>query len=150
MEQLVSSPVFRMYIGAVVALAANVFVLANLTAITRARRNEAINPEDKKLNPKAEVVFYDGNATTQRVRRAHANAMENVPLFLITGFLLTLTDVSTVAAGVLFGVFVAFRLLHSVAYVRSLQPLRTASFGIASLDQYVLIGFLCHGVFAAG
>jgi glutathione S-transferase len=149
MQSLVSSPVFQLYIGAVILLGLNLLVLANNTALSRASRKEAVNPEDKKLDAEVKVVGYNGAEHTQRYRRAHGNALENLPLFLITGFLLTLTKVPFVAAAVLFGIFVGFRLLHSAAYVKGLQPYRTASFAIAALDQIALLGFLGYYVYAS-
>ena len=148
MELLVASPVFQVYIVSVLILGFTLLVLANNTALSRAKRDEAVNPEDKKLNKKANIVFYEGNDKTQRYRRAHGNALENIPLFLITGFLLTLTSVPTVTAAILFGVFVFFRVLHSFCYVNGVQPWRTASFGIAALDQLAILGFLGYYVFA--
>jgi len=148
MHDLVANPVFQLYIAAAIILGANLLVLANNTALTRAKNDEAVNPEDKVINAKASVVYYEGNSKTQRYRRAHGNALENIPVFLITGFLLTLTQVPFIAAAILFGIFVAFRLLHSVAYVKGLQPWRTASFAVSALDQAALLGFLGYWVFA--
>ena len=149
MNQLVSSPVFQAYIASAIVLGLNLLVLANNTALTRARSSEVINPEDAKLNPKASVVYEEGNDKTARYRRAHRNALENVPLFLITGLLLSLTGVSATAAYVLFGIFVVARVLHSVFYVGAVQPWRTAMFGIAALDQLAILGFLGYYVFGA-
>ena len=44
-----------------IALGLNLLGLANATALTRARANEVVNPEDKKLNQKASVVYDEGN-----------------------------------------------------------------------------------------
>ena len=148
---MLSQPVFQIYIVTVVLLGLNLLVLTNNTASTRVKHKETVNPEDKKLPPnrESEVVFHQGSDATQRYRRAHANALENIPLYLVTGLLLTMTPVSTVAAGVLFGIFCLFRLLHSIAYLKALQPLRTASFGIAALDQLAILGFLAYYTFTA-
>ena len=124
---------FVAYVVTTAVLGLNLFVLANGTALTRARAKEVINPEDKRLNAVADVVYEGGNDTTARYRRAHRNALENIPLFLITGFLLTLTGTSTTTAYALFGVFVAARLVHSFAYVKQIQPWRTLSFVIERL-----------------
>ena len=149
MEQLIATPVFQLYIAAVLILGFLLLLLANNTALTRASHGQAVNPEDKRINPKLEVVYYEGNDITQRYRRAHTNALENLPLFMITGFLLTLTAVPTWVAGTLFGIFVFFRALHTLAYLRRLQPWRTASFGISALTQLALLGCLGYWVFAA-
>lgn len=149
MESLVSNPTFQLYVAAAILLGFKLLLLANNTALSRASAGEAVNPEDRKLNKEATIVFEDGNAKTERYRRAHRNALENIPLFLITGLLLSLTQVPFVVAAALFGSFVAFRVLHSVAYVGQLQPWRTASFGLAALVQLGMLGCLGYYTFAA-
>ena len=84
MLDLIADPVFKVFVGSTIILAMNLMVLANNTALSRARASEVINPEDKKLNPKGTVVFEEGNEKTQRYQRAHRNALENVPLFIMT------------------------------------------------------------------
>lgn len=148
MELVVSAPVFQIYIVSVVVLGFLLLLLANNTALSRAKHDEGVNPEDKKLNAKISVVFYEGNDRTQRYRRAHGNALENIPLFMITGFLLTLTAIPFAAAAALLGIFVFFRVLHAIAYLNALQPWRTASFGIAALDQLAILGALGYYAFA--
>jgi len=143
---MTENPVFVAYVLTTAVLGLNLFMLANGTALSRARAKEVINPEDKRLSQAAEVVFDGGNDTTARYRRAHRNALENIPLFLITAFLLTLTNTSTTTAYAIFGIFAAARLLHSVAYVRQLQPWRTMSFAIGAIDQVVLLGILVYQV----
>ncbi len=143
---LTTNPVLSAYAITTAVLGLNLLLLANATALTRAKASEVINPEDKRLNAAATVVFDEGNDVTARYRRAHRNALENIPLFLITGFLLTVTGVSLNLALALFGVFVVARLLHSVAYVKQLQPWRTASFAVGALDQAVLLGVLVYQV----
>jgi len=144
-----ASPVFTAYIASATVLGFNLLLLANNTALSRAKAKEVVNPEDEVINKGAKVVFEAGNALTERYRRAHRNALENIPLFLITAFLLTLTAVSTTTAYILFGVFVAARLFHSFAYVKQIQPWRTASFGIGAVDQLVILGVLAYQVLLA-
>lgn len=141
--------IFQAYVASAAILTGNLLVLANNTALTRAKASEVVNPEDLVLNGEATIVYEGGNDRTSRYRRAHRNALENIPLFLLTGYLLTITGVSAPVALVLFGVFVAARLLHSVAYVRQMQPWRTIAFSIGALDQAVLVGVIVYGVFLA-
>jgi microsomal prostaglandin-E synthase 1 len=134
-----SNPVLHAYVATCVILGLNLLVLANNTALTRAFSNEVVNPEDTRLNSGALVVYDAGNDRTARYRRAHRNALENIPLFLVTGLLLPVVGVSLPVALGLYGVFVVSRVVHSVAYVRQLQPWRTASFAIGALTQIVLL-----------
>lgn len=149
MNPISENHVFQAYLSSAVVLGLNLLVLANNTALTRATAVEVVNPEDKKLNKQATVVFDAGNEKTARYRRAHRNALENIPLFLITGYLLTLTSISFGLAAALFGVFVFARLSHSVAYVTSAQPWRTASFGIGALVQLGMLLYLGYALITA-
>ncbi len=147
--ELINTPNFQMYAASAIVLGMNLLVLSSNTALTRVKASEIVNPEDSKLNPKGEVVYEGGNSKTARYKRAHRNALENIPLFLITAFLLSLTSVSTAVAGGLFGAFVLARLFHSFAYVAQLQPWRTISFAAGALTQVALLGVLGYTVFVA-
>lgn len=149
MNPLVANPVLQAYVASAVVLGLNLLVLANNTALTRAKAIEVVNPEDKKLNKGATVVYEAGNDRTARYRRAHRNALENIPLFLITGFVLTLTGISFPLAAALFGIFVAARVVHSIAYVAGLQPWRTLSFGLGALVQLGMLGYLGYALVTA-
>ena len=148
MNALASIPAFSAYAVSVIALGLNLVGLANATALTRARANEVINPEDKKLNSKASVVFDEGNDRTARYRRAHRNALENTPLFMITALVLTLMGASATVGAALFYPFVGLRILHSVCYVKQIQPFRTISFALSALVQVAVLGFIGYYTFA--
>lgn len=148
MNPALENPVMQAYLASAVVLGLNLLALANNTALTRAKASEVVNPEDTKLNAEATVVFEEGNDKTARYRRAHRNALENIPLFLITGFLLTLTSIPFTAAAVMFGIFVAARLLHSICYVGSIQPWRTASFGLGAVTQLAVLVYLGYSLVA--
>ena len=146
---MTATPVLQAYIVSTIVLGLNLLVLASNTAVTRSKAGEVVNPEDKKLNESAEVVYEDGNATTARYRRAHRNALENIPMFVITGFLLTLTPISLPFAAGLFGAFTLLSVAHSFCYVKGVQPLRTATFGLAAITQLVVLGYLGYAAFGA-
>jgi uncharacterized MAPEG superfamily protein len=148
MNALASIPAFSAYAVSVIALGLNLVGLANATALTRARANEVINPEDKKLNSKASVVFDEGNDRTARYRRAHRNALENTPLFMITALVLTLMGASATVGAALFYPYVGLRILHSVCYVKQIQPFRTAAFALAALVQVAVLAFIGYYTFA--
>ncbi|MCA9525118.1 MAG: MAPEG family protein [Myxococcales bacterium] len=144
---LTQDPVFQLYIGTVIALALNLIILANTTVISRGKAKEVVNPEDAALSSGAAVVYEGGNERTARHKRAHRNALENIPLFMVTGLLLAMVGVSATTAAVLYGVFVVARYAHTFAYLRSMQPWRTISFVIGLLDQVAVLGFLAYATF---
>jgi glutathione S-transferase len=147
MTELTQDPAFQIYAVCALVLGLNLLVIANNTALARTFADQVVNAEDKVLNAKAEVVDYAGAELVQRYRRMHANALENIPLFLVTGLILCLVGVSPLAAGLLFGIFTVARVSHSICYRYGLQPFRTASFAIGALDQLVILGFIAYGVF---
>jgi uncharacterized MAPEG superfamily protein len=146
MSQL-TDPVFQSYVASVLVLSLNVLGLANATALTRSKHSEVINPEDRKLDDKAAVVYDEGNDKTQRYRRAHRNALENVPLFMITGLLFVMTRPSATLAIAIFATFATVRIAHSVCYVKSIQPFRTMFFALGMLTQVVMLGLIAWKVF---
>ena len=111
-------------------------------------KRQVVNPEDLALSKKATVVFDGGNDRTARYRRAHRNALENTPLFMITALYLTLMGTSATVAAALFYPYAAFRILHSLCYVKAIQPFRTISFVIALLIQVGVLGLIGYGSFA--
>lgn len=44
-------------------------------------------------------------------------------------------------------VFAALRIIHSVCYVKAVQPFRTLSFVLALIIQTVVLGFIGYGAF---
>lgn len=146
MSQL-TDPVFQSYVATVVVLSLNLIGLGNATAITRARNKEAINAEDAKPGSETKIVGLDGSEGTQRHARAHRNALENIPLFLITGLLFVMTGPKLALAASIFAVFTVGRIGHSVCYVKGIQPMRTISFVLALLAQVVMLGVIVFKVF---
>jgi glutathione S-transferase len=147
MSQLSSDPVFQAYVASVVVLSLNLLGLANATAITRGKHSEVINPEDKKLNDQATVVYDEGSDQTQRYRRAHRNAIENNLLFIITGLLYVMTGPSSGLATAIFATFATVRIGHSVCYIKGIQPFRTMFFALGMLTQVVMLGLIIWKVF---
>jgi prostaglandin-E synthase 1 len=148
MNALATLPAIQPYVVTVLVLGANLVGLANATALTRGQAAEVINPEDQKLNQKATVVYDAGNDKTARYKRAHRNALENTPVFMITAFVLTSMGASATVGAALFYPYAAFRVLHSICYVKGIQPFRTISFVIALILQVVVLGFIGYTQFA--
>jgi glutathione S-transferase len=77
------------------------------------------SPEDLKktpLNPSPDPSQLGPNEPVDRIRRIHLNDLENVPFFLVAGFLFVFTEPSLLVAQVLFYTYVVSRLLHFAAY----------------------------------
>lgn len=148
MNMLAHVPAFSAYAVTVIALGLNLVGLANATAISRSQAKEVINPEDLRPGQALKVVYEEGNDRTARYQRAHRNALENTPMFMITAFVLTLMGVSGTIAAALFYPYAALRILHSVFYVRGVQPFRSLAFVLALLIQVTVLGFIGYYTFA--
>ena len=78
------------------------------------------SPEDLRktpLNPNPDPSQLEPNEYVERSRRIHMNDLENIPFFLVAGFLFVLTEPSLVLAQWLLYGYVVTRALHFVAYV---------------------------------
>ena len=77
-------------------------------------------PEDLRrtlLNRAPDPAQLAPDERVERIRRIHMNDLENVPFFLVAGFLFVLTTPPLLwAQGLLYG-YVVSRLLHFAAYV---------------------------------
>ena len=77
-------------------------------------------PEDLRrtpLNPAPDPAQLAPNERVERIRRIQLNNLENLPFFLVAGFLFVLTGPSLGLARLLLYGYVASRLLHFAAYV---------------------------------
>ena len=77
------------------------------------------SPEDIKktpLNPEPNPKQLESNKGVERIRRIQLNDLENLPFFLVAGFLFVLTEPSLLLARWLLYGYVVSRLLHFVAY----------------------------------
>lgn len=77
------------------------------------------SPEDLKqtpLNKEPDPKQLEKNERVERIRRIHLNDLENLPFFLVAGFLFIMTDPSLLLAKILLYGYVVTRFLHFFAY----------------------------------
>lgn len=114
------NPLFATYVIAATVLILKVALMSWLTVVRMMQVKGGFRaPEDIKktpLNPNPDPAQLDKNEAVERIRRIHMNDLENIPLFLVAGFLFLLTEPSLLIARVLFYGYVGTRLLHFVAY----------------------------------
>ncbi|XP_046968673.1 uncharacterized protein LOC124536223 [Vanessa cardui] len=118
-------------------LALKVLAMGVLTARQRYRKKVFANEEDAKKT-KGIVKFDDPDV--ERVRRAHLNDLENIPVFWVLGALYLTTGPSSALATLLFRVYTAGRVLHTIVYaVKPLpQPARGIAYGIPYLIKWYM------------
>lgn len=117
-------------------LALKVLVMAPLTGKQRYTKKVFANEEDAKRGGR--VKFDDPDV--ERVRRAHLNDLENIPVFWLLGALYLTTGPSASVATWLFRAFTAGRVVHTLVYaVKPMpQPARGIAFGIPNLITWYM------------
>ena len=146
MPTLIADPQFKLYVICCSILSFQMLVLAAMTAGKRANRQNYLNPEDVKVSRKdARLIDGAEHPDVARVQRAHRNLNESLPMFFALGLLCVLAGVSPLGARICIGGFTAARLLHSVVYIKEMQPLRTIAYALGS---FALIGMMVQLILA--
>jgi uncharacterized MAPEG superfamily protein len=138
MTEVMALPAFAPLVIFTVLLALKMGAVAFVTSNERRKAKVVVNPEDVGVNPGSHTENEDAPATL-RAKRAHLNDVENIPVFLVLALLFTLTGCSATAGWVYFGVYFAARTLHTIFYLRAMQPWRTAMFALGQLTQLGII-----------
>ena len=114
------NPVFATYAIAATLMILKAVSMSWLTVIRMMQEKGGFrSPEDLKktpLNPAPDPKQLEPNERVERIRRIHLNDLENLPFFLVAGFLFVLTDPSLLLARWLLYGYVASRFLHFAAY----------------------------------
>jgi glutathione S-transferase len=132
------NPLFATY-----AIAATLMILkaVGMSWLTVARMMQEKggyrSPEDLRktpLNPAPDPKQLEPNERVERIRRIQTNDLENLPFFLVAGFLYILTEPSLLLARLLLYGYVASRLLHFAAYFTAqTHDLRATLWTVGSL-----------------
>lgn len=129
----ITEPAVRSYILYSSVLALKVLGMVVLTVRVRFRKKVFANEEDTKVTKG--IVKYD-DPDVERVRRAHLNDLENIPVFWVLGALYLTTGPSSELATTLFRVYTAGRVLHTIVYV--VKPVPQPARGIAWVIPYLI------------
>lgn len=120
---MIDYPAWPAFVMALVALFAKTTVTSAIQVISRVRARTFLLPEDAALmrvRTSASEAFF-----VQRCGNVWRNDVENLPLFLVLALTYVLLGASAESARILFSAFVMLRYVHTVVYLRGLQPLRT-------------------------
>ena len=131
MEELIANPALRLLAACSALLVLKMMAVGTYTSIVRIRRKKFATPEDYQLQGLTPVAEADEDV--ERVRRAHRNDLENILPFFALGFFYVLAQPSLAGARICFIGFTAARILHSIFYIRSMQPYRTIVFMVGYL-----------------
>lgn len=134
MEPFLGNPAFRTYAVCVALLVIKMIASAAYTASQRARVKGYVNPEDAAVAGGTELAASEiEQPEVARALRIQRNDLENIPLFFAIGLVYALLGASSFGATVYFWVFTMARILHTLAYIRNMQPARAICWGIGVL-----------------
>jgi glutathione S-transferase len=116
-----ANPLFATYAVAAALMILKAHGMSWLTVARMMKANGGFRaPEDLQktpLNPNPSPNQLDRVESVERIRRIHLNDLENVPFFLVAGFLFVLTQPPLWLAQVLLFGYVVTRFLHFYAYL---------------------------------
>src|SRR5208282_3177413 len=130
-------PLLRMYALTTIVLALKMASLAIVQGRARTGAGVFLNPEDAKMFGGKEVPREP--ETVERAARAWRNDLENIPIFLILAGIYVAAGLSATAFGIYCIVFMAARIIHTICYINSIQPWRTAAFMVGALAMLALM-----------
>ncbi|KAL1398338.1 hypothetical protein pipiens_000217, partial [Culex pipiens pipiens] len=138
---------FRSYVFWSAVLVFKMLMMSYLTGRKRFGKKVFANPEDAAMTG-ANGVRTDPEV--ERVRRAHQNDVENIPLFVAIGFLYLLTGPDVTLAVTLFRLVGIARIVHTLVYavVVVRQPARMVAWFLAYIPTIYMtlatvVNFCC-------
>jgi glutathione S-transferase len=122
MERIsLQDPVFATYAIAATIMILKAVAMSWLTVVRMMGAKGGFrSPEDIRktpLNPDPNPAQLEPSDRVERIRRIQMNDLENLPFFLVAGFLFVLTQPSLLVAQWLFYGYVVTRLAHFAAYL---------------------------------
>jgi glutathione S-transferase len=145
------NPVFATYVIAATLMILKAVSMSWLTVVRMMQEKGGFrSPEDLRktpLNREPNPRQLEPNERVERIRRIQMNDLENLPFFLVAGFLFVLTDPSLLLARWLLYGYVASRLLHFAAYFTALTHDTRATFW--TVGSVILIFMTCRTLLVA-
>jgi glutathione S-transferase len=152
MDQLsLQNPVFATYVIAATLMILKAVGMSWLTVVRMMQVKGGFrSPEDIKrtrLNPEPNQRQLEPNEYVERIRRIQMNDLENLPFFLVAGFLYVFTDPLLLLVQLLLYGYVASRLLHFAAYFTARTHDTRAT--LWTVGSVILIFMTCRKLLAA-
>ena len=145
------NPLFATYVIAATIMILKAVSMSWLTVVRMLQENGGFrSPEDIRktpLNREPNPKQLEPNERVERVRRIQMNDLENLPFFLVAGFLYILTEPSLMLARVLLYGYVVSRLLHFAAYASARTHDTRAT--LWTVGSVILIFMTCRTLFVA-
>lgn len=143
MHELMQDPVVRLYTLSAGTLVLLMLITAGATGTLRLFRKAYLAPEDASFMGATEL---GEDPLITRLERIQRNSVENIPLFLVTGFIYALTGPSYTAAAWIFGLVTGARIAYNVVYLAGWQPWRSIIFEVGNFTHAIMVILLLINV----
>ena len=125
MELSIANPAFRTYAICSAILVLKVLLSAIYTGVSRQRSQGYANAEDARVFGQAGAAAASLEApAVAHALRIQRNDAENIPAFFAIGLVYVLTGASPFGAAVYLWTYTITRVLHTIMYMRQIQPWR--------------------------
>jgi len=132
MEPWSANPAFRTYAACSAILVLKMIFSAVYTGTRRQQTGGFANNEDARMFGKPGATACDTPEVAHALR-IQRNDLESIPAFFAIALIYVMSGASAFGAAVYFWTFTIARVVHTVAYMRHLQPWRALSFIVAAL-----------------
>lgn len=140
-------PAFRVWVLSLVILLFKMHANSGMQKRGRLDAGGYPRPEDAKMFG---IEVKEDTGLALRASQIWRNDLENIPLYLFVSLAYVLAGGPELWAWILFGTYTVARVLHTVCYVKSIQPWRFRCYATAHFAQLGIVGMLVYRVFFAG
>ena len=133
MESLTANAAFQTYALCSAILVLKMLASAVYTAVSRNRASGYVNTEDAQFGKQGTAAADAEKPEVAHALRVQRNDLENIPLFWVIGLLYVLTGASAFGAAIYCWTFTGARVVHTVVYVRHMQPARALCWMLGSI-----------------
>jgi glutathione S-transferase len=141
-------PLLRIYALTAIVLALKMTAVSVAQGRARTAAKVFVIPEDAKMF--AGTVATEEAPAVRRAAKAWLNDLENIPIFLILALIYAIAGLSTTAFLIYCVVFTLARILHTIFFLRAMQPARTIAYTIGALVSLALMIHLFVGFVIVG
>jgi len=138
----------RLYALTTIVLALKMSAISIAQGIARTNAKAFVNPEDAAIF--GGIIVAQEVAGVQRASKAWLNDLENIPIFLILALIYAIAGLSADMFIIYCVVFTVARILHTIFYLKAMQPWRTIAYTIGAITTFALIIHLFVGFVMVG
>lgn len=141
-------PLLRIYALTAIVLALKMSAISVAQGRARTAAKVFVIPEDAKMF--GGTVATEDAPAVRRAAKAWLNDLENIPIFLILALIYAIAGLSTTAFLIYCVVFTLARILHTIFFLRGVQPARTIAYTVGALISLALMIHLFVGFVIVG